>query len=127
MIVDIKIGGKVRTLEFNNYAKEALGRVYGVDPMDSAEKMSKEWAESLLTVACDVIYCGLIGHYRVNRQTVDFTLGEVSRWVAEGEESEIAKALNAWGSTESVRKILRIEETEEPKKKSPGKKLKTSL
>lgn len=127
MITEIELGGQIRTLAFNNYSKEALGRLYGIDPMEATQKMSSDWSESLLTLACDVIYCGLIGHCRLTRASVDFKIKDVSEWVASGDEREIAKALNAWGSTEEVRSLIQLGgKGEEAKKKSPGRKSKTS-
>lgn len=117
MIVEINIGGQLRTLAFNNYAKEALGRLYGVDPMESTRKLAAEWGESILTVACDVIYAGLVGQCRLNRTPVDFTIQDVSGWVAEGAEAEIGKALNAWSGTEEVRKLIKGSEGKRTKKK----------
>lgn len=128
MIVEIKLGGKHRTLRFNNYQKEELGRLYGSDPVESSQILAQKWAKSAMRAACDLIYTGLVGDYEVKLKDRDFTREDVAEWVGDAEDQEIAKVVNAWAETDAVRSIIKAKNGEEgdAKKKSPGRKLKTS-
>lgn len=128
MIVEIKLGGKYRTLRFNNYQKEELGRLYGSDPVESSQILSQKWAKSAMRAASDLIYTGLVGDYEAKLKDRDFTREDVAEWVGDAEDQEIAKVVNAWAETDAVRSIIKAKNGQESdaKKKSPGKKLKTS-
>lgn len=129
-IIEIKLGGKLRTLQFNNWQKEALGKLYGVDPLEVATKFAIAWADSLLTVSCDLAYTAMVGDYRVRRQPLDFTIDDVYAWAADASNEDMAKVLEGWTSTQEVRELIKhlSEDNEDatPKKKPRGKKLKTS-
>lgn len=129
MKIEIMLGGQLRTLRFNNYQKEALGKLYGSDPLESSQKMIEKWGESTLRIAGDLIYTGLIGAYEVKLKDRDFTREEVAEWVGDASDAELAMVIKAWQETDSVREIIKSVTNgtdTEAKKKSPGKKLKTS-
>jgi|GEM_PF-2186593 len=128
MIVEIQIGGKYRTIRFNNWQKEALGKLYGADPLEAGQKMVERWGDSLLSLAADLVYTGLIGDYRVKLKDLDFTREQVMEWVGDADDKELATVINTWSETEAVRTLIKATNgTEtEGKKKSPGRKLKTS-
>lgn len=128
MIVEIKLGGKYRTLRFNNYQKEALGKLYGSDPIESGQILSERWGQSALRVAADLIYTGLIGDYEAKLKDRDFSREDVAEWVGEASDQDIARVVNAWSETDAVRAIIKAKNGSEDtgKKKSPGRKLKTS-
>lgn len=106
VIIEITLGGKLRTLDFNNWQKEELGKLYGVDPLDLTDKFVKAWNESLLTVSCDLAYTAMVGDYRVRRQPLDFTIEDVYRWGADATNVDMANVLNAWTDTQAVRDLM---------------------
>jgi hypothetical protein len=106
VIIEITLGGKLRTLDFNNWQKEELGKIYGVDPLDLTDKFVKAWTESLLNVSCDLAFTAMVGYYRVRRQPVDFTIEEVYQWAADASNEDMAKVLNAWTDTQAVRDLM---------------------
>lgn len=126
-IVEIMIGGKLRTLRFNNYQKEALGKLYGKDPLECVQILTERWGNSSLRVAADLIYTGLIGDYEVKLKDRDFTREDVAEWVGEALDEDVAAVINAWSETDAVRTLItNINGSDTGKKKLPGKKLKTS-
>lgn len=106
VIIEITLGGKLRTLDFNNWQKEELGKLYGTDPLDLQEKFAKAWTDSLLNVSCDLAYTAMVGYYRVRRQPVDFTLDEVYSWAADASNEDMARVLNAWTETQAVKDLM---------------------
>jgi hypothetical protein len=126
MIVEIKLGGKYRTLRFNNYQKEALGKLYDNDPIESSRLLGEKWATSALRAAGDLIYTGLIGDYEAKLKDRDFTREDVAEWVGDASDEDLAKVINTWSETDTVRTIIQSKNGSDTKKKQAGKTLKTS-
>lgn len=125
MVTEINIGGKLRTVRYNAWFREALGRLYDVDPLQATAKLAEEWKQSYMTAAADVIYCGLVGDARVMRRPVDFTIQDVCQWMEFMTDDEIAPALKVFLDSQQDRSILPVQPEEEgAKKKKPraGKK-----
>ncbi|QJB39727.1 hypothetical protein HF324_18435 [Chitinophaga oryzae] len=76
-IIEVQLGGALRTLRFNNWQKEALGSILGKDPLVAGKTLAKKAKESPLDALCDLVYTGLVGNYRIQRKNLDFT---PSRW-----------------------------------------------
>lgn len=112
MITEIKLNGVVRTVRFNGYAREALGRLYSADPLEAASKLMEVLKESALAASSDLIFCGLVGDYRVRRQPVDFTAEDVALWVGEATDQEVATAVSAWLASVQERVILEFPPSE---------------
>ena len=126
MIVEIKLGGKYRTLRFNNYQKEALGKLYGNDPIESGRLLGEKWATSAIRAAADLVYTGLIGDYEAKLKDRDFSREDVAEWVGEASDEDLAKVINTWSETDAVRTIIQSKNGAETKKKQPGKTSRTS-
>lgn len=124
MIVEIQLGGKYRTLRFNNYQREALGRLYGKDPIECSQILAEKWANSAIRAAADLIYTGLIGDYEAKLKDWDFTREDVAEWVGEAADQDIANVVNAWSETDAVRSIIKPKNGSEDtgKKKPRGRK-----
>lgn len=124
MIVEILLGGKYRSIRFNNCQKEALGKLYGADPLEAGQKMMERWGDSTMSLAADLVYTGLIGDYRVKLRDIDFSREEVMEWVGDAKNEDLAQVINTWSETEVVRSIIKaangVETTE--KKRPRGRK-----
>lgn len=128
MIIEIQLGGKYRTIRFNNWQKEALGKIYGTDPLEAGHKMMERWGDSLVSLAADLVYTGMIGDCRVKLKDVDFSREQVMEWVGEAKNEDLAQVINTWSETEAVRSLIKAANGSESgeKKSRPGKRLKTS-
>ncbi len=130
-ITEINLGGKIVTLRFNNWQKEALGKLYGTDPLEAGRKMQERLEESILLVSCDLIYTGMVGNYRVQLKDIDFTIDQIVEWVADADNADIARVFNEWLGSSGQRNLLpgadagkkkQPSQTQPTKRKSPGKK-----
>jgi hypothetical protein len=125
-IAELKINGQIRTLNFNNYGREALARFYGKDPLTIQAELAQAWSESLLILAADCVYWGLVGDYRANRKTVDFTIQDVSAWLQYMEDEELAPVISVFLNSIKDRLILvlnnlgkaQVQEQEDDEKKN---------
>lgn len=129
--IEIMLGGKLRSLRFNNYAKEELGRVFKGDPLDATKTFIDKLSESPLSAMKTLVYSGMVGHYEARELERDFTRADVAEWVGDAEDNDLANVFNCWLDTTQLRSLLpenKQEEvpTDEPKKKRPGRKSKTS-
>lgn len=109
-ITELKINGQIRTLNFNNYGREALARFYGKDALSITQELSRSWNESLLILAADCVYWGLVGDYRVNRRTVDFTIQDVTKWLEQADDNELAPAIKVFLDSVKDRVIVAVSE-----------------
>ena len=128
MIIEIQLGGKLRSLRFNNWQKEALGKLYGSDPLEAGQKMIEKWGDSLMSLAADLVYTGLIGDYRIKLRDIDFSREDVMEWVGDAKDSDLAQVINTWSETEAVRSIIKATNGSDTgeKKRPHGRKLKIS-
>lgn len=128
-VTELNINGQVRTLNFNNYGREALARFYGKDTLEIVQSLSEAWNDSLLILAADCIYWGLVGDYRVNRKPIDFTIQDVSKWMQNMEDDEIAPVVKIFLASIKDRVFVKLpkvvtdtaKESEEEKKILVGK------
>lgn len=105
-IIEIQLGGDLKTLRFNNWQKEALGKILGTDPLAAGKLIVERIKESYLLVACDLIYTGLIGNYRVQRKDIDFTMDDIVIWVGDAANDEITVVFDAWIESTGLRDLL---------------------
>lgn len=130
---DIKLGGVIRTVNFNGHFREALGRLYDTDPLEAVRQLADTWRESYRCAAEDVIFCGLVGNCRFMRQPVDFTVQDVSIWLDSSTDEELAPALKVFFKSQEDRPLFHVEQlaavVDDPTKKKsrkPGKTSRTS-
>ncbi len=94
--IEILLGGKLRSLRFNNYQKEALGKLYGKDPLQCQKIIAEKWGDSILRMGVDLIYTGLIGDYEAKLKDRDFTREEVAEWVGDASDEDVATVIKEW-------------------------------
>jgi hypothetical protein len=120
-IAEISLGGIVRIVNFNNHFREAVGRLYDLDPLEAIRKLAGMWEVSYTAAAEDVIFCGLVGHCRFMRQPVDFTVQDVSLWLETAQDEDIAPALKVFITSQIERPLFKLDKpdgAESAKKKS---------
>lgn len=106
VILQLQLGGQLRTLKFNNWQKEALGNILGKDPLQAGKTLSKKAKESPLEAVSDLVYTGMIGAYRSRKADVDFTEADVFDWVGEADYKELATVFDAWVESTGLRKLI---------------------
>lgn len=123
-IIEVQLGGGLRTLRFNNWQKEALGNILGKDPLIAGKILAKKAKESPLDALCDLVYTSLIGDYRVQRKNLDFTPATVAEWLGEADINELGAVFTAWLDSSGLRKLIPTQPEENPKpgEKKPRKK-----
>ena len=130
VVLDVKLGGKVRTLVFNNWQREALGNIFGRDPLKAGQAIAKKSKESPLGALCDLVYTALIGAYRIQKKDLDFTDADVAEWVGEMDNVLMPAIFEAWVDSTGLRKLLPVKREDKPeaakakrakKKASPGR------
>lgn len=132
--IEIMLGGQLRTLRFNNYAKEQLGKIFGSDPLEAVQTLLDKLKESPVKAMVDLTYAGLIGAYEAREIPIDFVRADVAEWVGDADDTDMASVFNAWLDSSRLRSILPEQpdnnddgnQGEAPKKKHPGKMSKTS-
>jgi hypothetical protein len=107
---DIKLGGKVRTVNFNGHFREALGRLYDIDPLEAIKRLAETWKDSYTSAAEDVVFCGLVGNCRFMRQPVDFTVQDVSIWLESANDADLAPALKVFFKSQEDRPLFHVEQ-----------------
>lgn len=107
-IAELKINGQIKTLNFNNYGREALARFYGKDPLTVQMELSQAWSDSLLILAADCVYWGLVGDYRVRRKTIDFTIEDVTEWLQHMEDADLVPVITVFMSSLKDRLLLAL-------------------
>lgn len=124
----VNIGGKERGVAFGNVFREELGKLYSKDPLEAVEQLRDTWGQSYTIAAIDIFYCGMRADCLLSRQSIDFDLNQVSRWFDDATDAQIAPILQAFLKSQADRPIIKMNGTEEgeAKKKSLGKKSKTS-
>jgi len=109
-VTEMHVGGELRSLRFNNWCREALGMLYGTDPMDAIVKLSESWKESYLNTAVDIIYCGLVGDLRVRRAPINFTINDVALWMEDMEDAAMVPALKLFFKSQEDRILIKMPE-----------------
>lgn len=125
------LGGKLRSLRFNNYAKEELGKIFGKDTLEGTQALIDMLSNSPLKAMKGLVYSGMVGHYEARDMEIDYTRADVAEWVGDAEDNDLANVFSCWLDTTQLRSLLPENKQKEvpevtPKKKQPGKKLKTS-
>ena len=119
--IEILIGGIKRSLWFNNYAKAALGAIYGLDPLEAGEKMMAVMSENYMKAIADLVFAGLEGFYNAEDIQKDYTKKDVLRWCADSDEADMILVFNTWLDFSKLREIIKTEPSGKPEKKRRGK------
>lgn len=125
------LGGKLRSLRFNNYAKEELGRIFGKDTLEGTQSLIDKLTHSPLKAMVDLVISGMIGHYEARELERDFIRADVAEWIGDADDNDLAGVFKCWLDTTELRSLLpdnKQEQTadEAPKKKQPGRTSRTS-
>lgn len=124
--IEITLGGNKRTLWFNNYAKGALGAIYGIDPLEAGDKLITQMQSNHMRGIADLIFAGLEGFHEATDTERGYTKKNVLMWCAEAEEEDIVKVFNTWLEFSQIRNLIKTEQKEKEQKKRHGKKSSTS-
>lgn len=97
-IIVIEIGGKQRTVCFNNHAVMFIGKACKCDPIDIEAEIMKIATENGLRALAIVIYGGLCGWYE--REAIfdhdGVTLKDVTGWIGDANVDEFASVWNVF-------------------------------
>ena len=77
-IIEIKINNSIKPLKFGNYALYEYTKLTGAD-IGNIKEIGDDYTQ--LDLATDVIFCGLVGACRVNKEVVYFNREDVSIWI----------------------------------------------
>jgi hypothetical protein len=106
-IIEIQLGGQLRTIRFNNYAKAELGNIYGLDPLEAGQKLGERMQDNYVRAIADLVYAGLTGAYYAKGHDRDFTRADVAEWVAEAADTDMAKVFTTWIDATGIRQIIK--------------------
>lgn len=109
--------GKLKTLRFNNYAKEEVLNLYGhkQDIEKTNELLNAEFKAHHTRVVKKLVYAGLVGNYEALNKDIDFTMEDVSEWVADMPEDDMALVITSYMQCQAPKVIEEFQE--EAKKK----------
>lgn len=128
--IEITLGGKIRTLRFNNYAREQMGRIFQGDPLEAVKMILDKLKDYPTKAMVDLVYAGLVGAYEARETPIDFVRADVAEWVGDADNAELGKVFDTWVDSSKLREIIphveNLEKQESDKKKRPGKISKTS-
>ncbi|ACU61361.1 hypothetical protein [Chitinophaga pinensis] len=104
--IEITLGGKLRQLRFNNYAKEELGNFLSKDPVEGTKELIELLQSNPLKAIKNLTYCGLVGHYEAREMERDFTKQDVAEWVGDADDKDLSDVFNCWLNTTQWRSII---------------------
>lgn len=125
MRFEINIGGQPRTINFNIYAAQELGKILEVEPTPEALMkaiLDVNERNSLLMFKA-LIYTGIIGHDYETSFKASVNQAEVGGWLSNANGDELVDVFNKFADALGF-DLKAEEETEKPKKKSRMKKSK---
>ncbi|PUZ21807.1 hypothetical protein DCC81_24785 [Chitinophaga parva] len=105
-IFEIELGGQLRQLRFNNYARAELGNVFGLDPLEAGQKAAEMFASNYMLAIAYVVFAGLTGAVYATFGTRDFTREQVAEWVGEANVSDLVTAFNMWRQSNEPRELI---------------------
>lgn len=92
-LIEITMGGEVRTLKFGNYALMSYNVLTATDAGET-KKLDIDY--QMIDFVRDVTYCGLKNYYKISKRTFDVTLDDVTNWIDDMDISNIQIVINAW-------------------------------
>jgi hypothetical protein len=92
-LIEITMGGEVRTLKFGNYALMSYN-VLTATEAGEAKKLDLDY--QMIDFVRDVTYCGLKNYYKISKRTFDVTLDDVTNWIDDMDLSNIQTVIDAW-------------------------------
>ena len=96
-LIEITMGGEVRTLKFGNYALMSYNVLTATD---AGETKQLDIDYQMIDFVRDVTYCGLKNYYKISKRTFDVSLDDVTNWIDDMDLSNIQIVIDAW--TESL-------------------------
>lgn len=95
-LIEITMGGEVRTLKFGNYALMSYNVLTATEAGES-KKLDIDY--QMIDFVRDVTYCGLKNYYKISKRTFDVTLDDVTNWIDDMDLSNIQIVIDAWTSS----------------------------
>jgi hypothetical protein len=92
-LIEITMGGEVRTLKFGNYALMSYNVLTATD---AGETKTLDVDYQMIDFVRDVTYCGLKNYYKISKRTFDVTLDDVTNWIDDMDLSNIQIVIDAW-------------------------------
>jgi hypothetical protein len=92
-LIEITMGGEVRTLKFGNYALMSYNVLTATEAGES-KKLDIDY--QMIDFIRDVTYCGLKNYYKISKRTFDVTLDDVTNWIDDMDLSNIQIVIDAW-------------------------------
>lgn len=92
-LIEITMGGEVRTLKFGNYALMSYNVLTATD---AGETKQLDIDYQMIDFVRDVTYCGLKNYYKISKRTFDITLDDVTNWIDDMDLSNIQTIIDAW-------------------------------
>ncbi len=92
-LIEITMGGEVRTLKFGNYALMSYNVLTATD---AGETKQLDIDYQMIDFVRDVTYCGLKNYYKISKRTFDVTLDDVTKWIDDMDLSNIQIVIDAW-------------------------------
>ena len=92
-LIEITMGGEVRTLKFGNYALMSYN-VLTATEAGEAKKLDLDY--QMIDFVRDITYCGLKNYYKISKRTFDVTLDDVTNWIDDMDLSNIQIVIDAW-------------------------------
>jgi len=92
-LIEITMGGEVRTLKFGNYALMSYNVLTATD---AGETKQLDIDYQMIDFVRDVTYCGLKNYYKISKRTFDVTLDDVTNWIDDMDLSNIQVIIDAW-------------------------------
>jgi hypothetical protein len=92
-LIEITMGGEVRTLKFGNYALMSYNVLTATDAGE-AKKLDIDY--QMIDFVRDITYCGLKNYYKISKRTFDVSLDDVTNWIDDMDLSNIQIVIDAW-------------------------------
>ena len=92
-LIEITMGGEVRTLKFGNYALMSYN-VLTATEAGEAKKLDLDY--QMIDFVRDITYCGLKNYYKISKKTFDVSLDDVTNWIDDMDLSNIQTIIDAW-------------------------------
>ena len=92
-LIEITMGGEVRTLKFGNYALMSYNVLTATDAGE-AKKLDLDY--QMIDFVRYITYCGLKNYYKISKRTFDVTLDDVTNWIDDMDLSNIQTVIDAW-------------------------------
>ena len=92
-LIEITMGGEVRTLKFGNYALMSYNVLTATE---AGESKQLDIDYQMIDFVRDVTYCGLKNYYKISKRTFDVTLDDVTNWIDDMDLSNIQIVIDAW-------------------------------